>query len=158
MLIPWIYLTISKETIKEIGTKLVNNKIQLPHFIKSWWKKFIYTAKVTSIFYVDITERKALNNVIDIWARKINATIMPILNSSLDFFWRVLLLFNMILVSTPVYTTTPVTHSVILRLHPLSTTLLLSSGTPFQDPVKVWIKGLGLSYLNYYLEANKAFS
>lgn len=105
-----------------------------------------------------MTERKALKNVINICARKINATMIPILNSSLDFFWRVLLLFSMILVSTPVYTTTPVTHSVILRLHPLSTTLLLSSGTPFHEPVKVWMKGLGRSYLNYSRDAYRAFS
>ncbi len=105
-----------------------------------------------------MTERKALRKVINICARKINATIIPILNSSLDFFCRVLLLLSMILLSTPVYTMTPVTHSVILRLHPLNTTLLVSSGTPFHEPVNVWMKGLGRSYLNYSRDAYSAFS
>lgn len=86
---------------------------------------------------VDRTESVALSKVIDIWVRKMMATMIPILNYNLDFFWRVLLLFNMIFVSTPVYTTTPVTQSVILRLQPLNTMLLLSKGTPFQEPVKV---------------------
>jgi hypothetical protein len=103
--------------------------------------------------YVEMTDKKALNKVIIICDKNIKATIIPILNYSLDFFWRVLLLLSMIFVSTPVYTTTPVTHSVIFKLHPLSTTLLLSNGTSFHDPVNVWIKGFGLSYLNYSREA-----
>ena len=37
-----------------------------------------------------------------IWAKNIAITIKPILNYSLDFFCLVLLLFNMIFVSTPV--------------------------------------------------------
>lgn len=47
---------------------------------------------------------------------------------------------------------------MIFRLHPLKTMLLLSRGTSFQDPVKVCMKGFGLSYLNYYLAAYKALS
>lgn len=132
-----MYLTIYNDTIKEIGTKLVKSRIQLPHLTNKRWKKFIYTVNVKSILYVDMTAKKALNKVIDICVRKITATMIPILNYNLDFFCRVLLLFNIILVSTPVYTTTPVTQSVIFRLQPLNTILLLSSGTPFQDPVKV---------------------
>ena len=97
-----MYLTIYNETIKEIGTKFVKRRIQLPHFINKRWKKFIYTAKVKSILYVDKTDKNALNKVIDICVRKIIATMIPILNYNLDFFCRVLLLFNMIFVSTPV--------------------------------------------------------
>lgn len=152
-----MYLTIYNETIKEIGTKFVKRRIQLPHFINNRWKKLMYTEKFRSIFSDDRTDKNALSKVIDIWVRKITATMIPILNSSLDFFCRVLLLFSIIFVSTPVYTTTPVTQSVIFKLQPLKTTLLLSSGTPFQDPVKVCINGFGLSYLNYYLAACKAF-
>ena len=107
---------------------------------------------------MDNTDKKALNSVIDIWVKNIQATIIPILNYSLDFFWRLLLLLSIIFVSMPVYTTTPVTQSVIFKLHPLNTMLLLSRGTLFQDPVNVWIKGFGLSYLNYYLAKYKVFS
>lgn len=102
MLMPWMYFTISRDTISEIGTKFVNNKIQLPHLINSRWKKLKYSLRLRSNECFEAIAKKALSKVISIWVRKINATMIPILNYSLDFFWRVLLLFNMILVSTPV--------------------------------------------------------
>lgn len=147
MFIPWMYLTIYNETIKEIGTKFVNNNIQLPHFINILWNRLKYyqfNIIFRSILPAEYTDNNALNNVIAIWIKNITATIIPILNYNLDFFWRVLLLFNIILVSTPVYTTQPVIQSVILRLHPRRIILLLSKGTLFHDPVKVWINGFGL--------------
>lgn len=142
---PWIYLTIYKETINEIGTKLVNNNIQLPHLINNLCKKLIYTINVISTEYLDNADIRALMNVMIICVKNINATIIPILNYNRDFFCLLWLLFSIIFVSTPVYTTTPVTHSVILRLQPLNTMLLLSKGICFQEPVNVWMKGLGLS-------------
>ncbi len=142
-----MYFTIYNDTISEIGTKFVNNNIQLPHLINILWNKLKYyqfNIILRSILPAEYTDNTALNNVIAIWIKNITATIIPILNYNLDFFWRVLLLFNIILVSTPVYTTHPVIHSVILRLHPRRIILLLSKGILFHEPVKVWINGLGL--------------
>lgn len=148
---PWIYLTISKDTINEMGTKFVNSSIQLPHFTISSFvvEKSIQSDKL--ILFFDIkTDMKAQRKVIAIWVKNTTATIIPILNSNLDFFCLVLFEFNIILESTPVYITSPYTHLVIFKLHPLSTTLLLSSGVPLNDPVNVCMYGFGLSYLNYY--------
>ena len=146
MFIPWMYFTIYNDTINEIGTKFVNNNIQLPHFINILWnilKYYQFKIILRSKLPAEYTDNTALNNVIAIWIKNITATIIPILNYNLDFFWRVLLLFNIILVSTPVYTTHPVIHYVIFKLHPRKIILLLSKGTLFHEPVKVWINGLG---------------
>lgn len=134
-----------------MGTKFVNSSIQLPHFTISSFvvEKSIQSDKL--ILFFDIkTDMKAQRKVIAIWVKNTTATIIPILNSNLDFFCLVLFEFNIILESTPVYITSPYTHLVIFKLHPLSTTLLLSSGVPLNDPVNVCMYGFGLSYLNYY--------
>jgi hypothetical protein len=102
ILMPWMYLTISRVTIKEIGTKLVNSRIQLPHLINSYLEReisFPYYKKMLEMVRV---ETIALEKVSIIWAQKTPITIRPILNSSLDFFCLGLLLFSMILLSTPV--------------------------------------------------------
>jgi hypothetical protein len=75
-----------------------------------------------------IVDINAQRNVMAICAKNITATIIPILNYSLDFFCLVLFEFSIILESTPVYTTSPYTHFDIFKLHPRKTVLLLSKG------------------------------
>ncbi len=76
------------------------------------------------------TDINAQKNVNAICVKNTNATIIPILNYNLDFFCLVLLEFNIIFESIPVYMTSPYTHLVIFKLHPLKTILLLSNGDP----------------------------
>lgn len=133
-----MYFTISSETINEIGTKFVNNKIQLPHFTIS---SFVVEKSIQSDKFIRFLDRivdiNAHKKVIAICIKNTTATIIPILNYNRDFFCLVLLEFNIILESTPVYMTKPYTHLVIFKLQPLNATLLLSRGVPLYEPVKV---------------------
>jgi hypothetical protein len=123
-----MYFTIYKVTIKDIGTKFVNRRIQLPHLMKSVFERENSSAYSIDMFGVVKVEIRALVKVNIIWAINMPITIKPILNYSLDFFCLDLLLFSMILESTPVYKTKPVTQLVIFKLHPLRIMLLLSIG------------------------------
>jgi len=66
--------------MRDIGTKFVKSKIQLPHLTNNRCKKLTYIVKLRSIDSLDKTDRNALSRVIDIWAKNIAATIIPILN------------------------------------------------------------------------------
>lgn len=98
-----MYLTISRDTIKEMGTKLVKSRIQLPHLIMSSFVVEIRTQADKMNAFLDIkTDMRAQKNVIDICMMKTTATMIPILNYNLDFFCLVLLELSMILESMPV--------------------------------------------------------
>ena len=117
MRIPWIYFTIYKETIKEIGTKFVKSKIQAPQLINNLFPTFsiayMFSSisiisywgnhySINSVYRLEITPSKAHKKVRPICIIKMTATMIPILNYNLDFFCLVLLEFNIIFVSTPV--------------------------------------------------------
>lgn len=62
-----MYLTIYKETIREIGTKLVNSNIQLPHLINNSCVVDKITQPDKTNAFLDIsTDISAQKNVIDI--------------------------------------------------------------------------------------------
>jgi hypothetical protein len=85
-----------------MGTKLVNSNIQLPHLMKSFLlivKNYLYSNEISGVVTVEMS---ALVKVSTICAKNIKITMIPILNSSLDFLWRDLLLLSIILLSTPV--------------------------------------------------------